>query len=113
MRFKKTWTLIKQLINKNKKKTLNSKFIHNGKTIMGGTEIVNMFNNFFINIGRNLAKTIPNVSISPTHYLTKPNTNSIYMEPVSVDEILKIVRGLRNSAPGHDELHPSLLKYSI
>ena len=35
------------------------------------------------------------------------------MEPVSFDEIFKIVRGLRNSAPGHDELHPSLLKYSI
>ena len=61
--------MIKQLINRNKQMKVNNKFIHNGKTITNGNQIVNLFNDFFVNIGPTLANKIPKTDISPGHYL--------------------------------------------
>ena len=54
----RTWSVIKQLINRNKEMKVNNNFFHNGKTITNGNQIVNLFNDFFVNIGPTLANKI-------------------------------------------------------
>ena len=45
---KKTWSIIKQVINKNKYRPTCEKFKHNGKIIDEGKEVSDHFNNFFL-----------------------------------------------------------------
>ena len=44
---KKTWQIMKSVINKNKYKPVYGKFNHNGKVIDNGKDIANRFNDFF------------------------------------------------------------------
>ena len=56
---KKTWQIIKSIVNKNKMKKINSKFkLPDGSVTENKLLISNKFNDFFINIGPNLAKKI-------------------------------------------------------
>lgn len=58
-----------------------------------------MFNTFFVNIGRNLAKTIQ----KPINYKEKKivNCHSMFFGPTSITEIKNIISELKNKkAPG-------------
>ena len=68
----RTWSVIKQVINRNKPMKLNHKLTQCDKIITDGNQIVNLFNDFFINIGPALAnKIIPKSDVSPNCYLKK------------------------------------------
>ena len=57
----KTWQGIKQLVSSNKTKS-NSKTItisDNGNNVTDLNHIVNIFNNYFVNVGPKIAKNIP------------------------------------------------------
>ena len=56
---KKSWQIIKTVINKRKHNAVCTKFKCNDTTITDGNDIANRFNNFFVNIGASLAKNIP------------------------------------------------------
>ena len=56
---KKSWQIIKTVINKRKHNAVCTKFKCNDTTITDGKDIANRFNNFFVNIGASLAKNIP------------------------------------------------------
>ena len=59
---KKSWGVIKSIINNHKTTPPKSKFkSSNGEIITDKNIITQQFNAFFINIGPNIAKTIPNV----------------------------------------------------
>ena len=77
---------------------------------MDGTTVSNKFNEFFINIGPNLAKLIPNQQLSPLHFMGDPIKNSIFLCPVTSSEISEILRSLKNGTPGYDEINAVLLK---
>ena len=87
---RRTWSVIKQVINRNKQMKLNHKFTHNDKIITDGNQIVNLFNDFFINIGPTLANKIPKSDISPNYYLKNANVNTLYLEPVNKEELVTI-----------------------
>ena len=53
---KKSWQVIKMIINKRKCSPTCSKFNYNGSVIEDGNIIANKFNDFFINVGPSLAK---------------------------------------------------------
>ena len=55
---KKSWNFIKMVINKRKYRQCCNKFVSNGKTVEDGKLIANKFNDFFVNVGSSLAKTI-------------------------------------------------------
>ena len=105
--------MIKQLINRNKEMKVNNKFIHNGKTITNGNQIVNLFNDFFVNIGPTLANKIPKTDISPGHYLKNACVGTLYLEPVEKRELVTILKSLKDSACGSDELSPKIIKMSM
>ena len=66
---RKSWNVIKSIINRNKVPVYQTKFKYNGNEISDGNDISNKFNDFFINIGPTLASAIPNTNRSPLNYL--------------------------------------------
>ena len=100
---KKSWGIIKDIINKNKDPVRQTKFkFSNGSTTTDRMSISEHFNGFFINIGPNLAKLIPHVKKVPMAYMGDAVQDTIFLEPVTCDEISTIVSNLKNNATGFD-----------
>ena len=72
--------------------------------------IADNFNKFYINIGSSLSKKIQPSNINPSSYITKVITESIFLKQVNEAEILKIITSLKNSSPGHDDIHAKVVK---
>ena len=108
----KTWNIISSVIN-NKKSTIKcSKFTHNGRDVTDDRDIANYFNQYFANIGPNLAKTIPNSSSTYETFLNHPCDNSIFLQPVTEKEISAIIKALKNGSPGFDDICAKPMKYT-
>ena len=103
---KKTWMILKDIINKNRQSRVQSQFkISDGSTISNKQMISEKFNDFFINIGPSLADKITKQDKSPAFYLGNKLENSIFIEPVSAHELDDILKTLRKCAPGYDEIN--------
>ena len=66
---KKTWGIIKQVINKSKCSKLSSEFSHNGSILNDKKYIANAFNDYFVNIGPTLASKIPQLGIDYRNFM--------------------------------------------
>ena len=110
---KKSWGVIKSIINKNQKPHIQGRFKIGENLITTDNELIsNKFNDFFINIGPTLAKSIPHVNKSPLSYLGNRLTESIYLAPVSENEIGQLIKSLKDTAAGFDDLNAMCLKIS-
>ena len=109
----KTWLVINDLLGR--KKSLNDipdSFESKGKILTGPTKIAEGFNDFFANIGPNLAKEIPNSKSSYLNYLSTPcQENFIFANvlPSTIEIALQKLKG-KNSA-GIDKISTNLLKF--
>ena len=99
------------MINNKKSITKCSKFTHNNRYITNENEIANHFNKFVVNIGPNLAKNIPNSSSTFQEFLNHPCDNSIFLQPVTENETLQIMKALNNGSPGIDDICAKPIKY--
>ena len=77
--------------------------------------IVNAFNDYFINIRSTLANNILKTTKSPTDYLNAINNNSMFITPKdNTEEILFIVALLKpNVSPGYDSISPKVVRKCI
>ena len=78
-------------------------------------EICKYCNNFFINIGPNLAK---NIKACPgkdySHFLGEIIVNLMYLNPITEDEILNVVSKFWNKhSYGYDDINIVFVKKSI
>ena len=111
---KKTWSIIKQIINKKRFSKTQSQFkLNDGTLLTDKSAISEKFNDFFINIGPTLANKIPDQIRVPGYYLGNPLPNSIFLEPVTTKELDEIIQNLKKSAAGYDELNKDILVFSI
>ena len=69
-------------------------------------------NNFFINIGPTLAKSIPFIDKSPLNSMGDRILESLYLQPVTCEEINNILVSLKNTACGWDDISSVFLKLS-
>ena len=78
-------------------------------------EIVNKFNEFFINIGPNLINNVSRVSHETHHkYLTRNILTSFNFSLVDENHIVKTLASLRTkNSSGHDGISTKLLKIYI
>ena len=76
----KTWSLIKNIIWKNKYTKSCGQFLDGNYTITDKAKISNMFNNFFTNIGVNLANQIPKSNHGPRKYLEGSYLHSMFFQ---------------------------------
>ena len=111
---KKSWGIIKDIINKNKNPVYRTKFkLSNGSITTDKMSVSAHFNDFFINIGPNLAKSIPHVKRMPMSYLGDALQKTIFFEPVTCEEINSIVSNLKNNVTGSGDISAVYLKISL
>ena len=107
---KNSWRIIKDVINKNKKSNITSKFLINNQTTTNKSDIANGFNSFFVNIGPTLAKSIPRNDKCPTYSMNKKALHSMLIVPTFEDEVSSIIKSLNSGAAGWDSVSMKLLK---
>ena len=108
---KKSWQIIKFVINKRKYKMPCTKFKLNGIIIDDGIDIANKFNHFFVNVGNTLAKSIPTSHKHPNDYISYNASNTFSLDPVTENEICKIIGTFKDSAAGWDGIKPGIVKH--
>ena len=112
---KKTWDILKQAIGKVRDKS----GIHTNIEINGIKEndkqvIAEGFNNFFSTIGKQTSQNVPHVNTNYTSYMPNPTLNSIFIEPVTEDQVLHAATKLKpKSSYGHDQISSKLLKVTL
>ena len=93
---KKSWGIIKRLINRNQVESYQTKFkLADGQIINDKFVIAEHFNNFFTNIGPNLAKGIPKVDIDPLSYMEEALKETLFLSPVTETEIKQNYKGFK------------------
>ena len=109
---KKTWSVMKELIGKarNTKSSLSIKLVIEKKEVTEIKDIAEEFNNFFTNVGPNLAKKVPNSSNSITSFLNE--TRSIMEKnSLSINELKEAFFLLKtNKSPGYDDINFNVVK---
>ncbi|XP_065679861.1 uncharacterized protein LOC136094168 [Hydra vulgaris] len=103
---KKTWDVIKEIIeNKNcKPNNLPTKVVINNEEFVSSDVISEKFNNFFVNIGPNLATKINCPSNSFETYLTN-NNNELAFSELKIEELEVAIKSLKiNKSPGIDDI---------
>lgn len=109
---KKMWMILKDIINKRKSTTRPNHFVIGNETVSNEGTIANKFNDYFTNIGANLAKTIQSTDIDPLSYIKRAIPDSIFINQVETGEVERIIKGLKNSSAGYDGIHSKVLKHS-
>jgi len=66
------------------------------KIITDKTDIAEHFNNFFTNIGPDLASKVHTSKTELSSYLKTPTINSLFLFPANAAEIKTIVKQLKN-----------------
>lgn len=92
------WKGIKSLISLKKQTySIPPKISKNGTTISDSYQIAQEFNNFFVNVGPQLASSIPSSQNSFMSYLGNPSNLSFFLSPTSPIEIEDIISNLSTS----------------
>ena len=111
---KKSWGIIKRMVNRNQVQSYQTKFkLEDGRVINDKFNISKHFNDFFTYVGPNLAKHIPKVNINPLSFMKEALKETLFISPVTETEINKIVRALKDSATGHDDISSQFLKLAL
>ena len=106
----KSWKIIKNVINKKSTTNRPCKFIINNKEIDDKSVIADKFNDFYVNLGPTLAKKLPTSTIDPISYIKNGINKTIFLRPVNEHEVLKILKNMKKSSSGWDELSPHIVK---
>jgi len=107
---RKSWDLIKRVINKDSKHTVPDMFSIDGKNVNVKHVIANKFNKYYVNIGPSLAKNIPPTDKDATAYLGESYPNSIYLWDTNETEIINIIKQMKVSSPGWDSVSSKVIK---
>ena len=107
---KKTWSIIKDVINKKKANACPKSFKINNQMSDDKNLIANGFNNYFANIGKNLASLIPNSSINPTSFIDHNIDDTIFLNPVDESEVRKLIFDVKKNSSGWDGICCNVLK---
>ena len=110
---KKTWNNINFVLNRHRNKSnFPTVFRANQNTFSTDDAIANGFNQYFTNVGPNLANALPRSQKCATQYLVRqPLLNSLFLNPVTTNEIFNILNAMKpKTSCGHDGLNPKLIK---
>jgi hypothetical protein len=74
-----------------------TRIVHGGKTHTNQNDIAELFNNYFINVGSNLAKKFPTNDKGSMQYINSSPPNSFYLNPVSDTQVSTLFSSLDDS----------------
>lgn len=110
---KKSWELIKEVINKSKNVKKDAEFIIDGKKENNSKLIANAFNQFYLDIGTKLSQTLPSVERSFASFMPAANPNSLFLRPASGIEVENIICDMKKKSPGWDGLSSVVIKDTL
>lgn len=107
---KKSWEVIKEIINKKQELKKTTDFNINGRIVKDNKVIANAFNNFYLNIGNNVCESLPVINKSYTEYMSNANPNTMFVTPTSQEEVKNVILNLKKKCPGWDNISCVVLK---
>lgn len=109
---RKTWKTINALIGKGKSDREQCTFqTDKGDQVTDPKQIADSFNEFFVNIGPQLASKICHSGKNYFEYLKNPNVKCMFMKPVIAEEVVKIINKFdQNKSPGNDGIGNFIVK---
>ena len=108
---KHAWKTINSLIGKGKKPTIINELIINESKLTNPTEIAEGLNEFFANVGPNLASKLDESSCDFQNYTKSSESEFTAFTPIAVNKIFDLLRGLScNKACGVDKISSKILK---
>ena len=107
---RKTWVIIKQVINKNKNSKICDKFTSGKNIIADPKTIANALHNYFVNVGATLASNIPDQGVDFSVYMPPANEYSLFLTPASKNELKRVIANLNDGSPGKDGVTAKTLK---
>ena len=111
---RKTWCILKTIINKNRSRKIQSQFKINNTLITSDKTIISeKFNDFFTNVGPDLAAKIPKQDVHPNFYLRNRLENSIFLSSVNEKEFVDIMKSLKSGSPGYDGITKDIIDISL
>ena len=108
---KNTWQNINWLICNNNRYANIYELKKNDTHITDPKVISDVFNDFFVNVGCKSKENIP--TILATHvldFIPLPNPKSIYIHPITSEEIFFLIGKVKNNSPGYDEIPAKVVK---
>ena len=95
---RETWKILNKLLNRNANSNrIPDTFLDKDKIYKDPQSIAKGFNNFFANIGPNLAAQIPdNSQVSFKAYMPSANSRSFFLDGTNQNEILSITHDLKS-----------------
>ena len=112
---KKTWKGINEIITTRANSTpkLINQIIHKNILIDDPKLISDTFNDFFVNVGTNTAKSVPFAFASPRSYLKSRVNSNFTILPTSIAEVMILILQLDDSkALGHTDIPIKIIKIS-
>ena len=106
------WKIYNNLMGRNKVNTNNAvnKIKLNGKVVSGAHNIANAFNEYFSTVGSKLADSYPH-NDNYCKYLTSSSSNSIFLSPITEQELIQEISKLPlNKSPGIDQIPSKMIK---
>ena len=64
--------------------------------------MANYFNDYFISVGRDLTKSIPDLNDTPLQFLRERSPVSMFVTPYSSVDVKKVSLSMSNKRCGHD-----------
>ena len=111
---RRTWKLINNVLDKNRADNCVINFVKNGSIINSPKDIVEHFNDYFVNIGSNLASAIPPQTKHFSSYMQNSTSNSLALYFTDANEVINVVNGFSNkSSSGCDNVPVDVMKASI
>ena len=113
---KMLWHGIRSIVNTSNKDQAShiSQLNVNGKLISDPVIMANIFNKYFVNVGYNIDKSIPRTKKSALDYLKKRNPNSLFLAPVTSQEIETIIQSFdKNKSLDHTVFQSFYLKLLV
>ena len=110
---KQMWKVLNQILQRktNNANTINALTVDDNN-VTSRNEIVNILNDYFVSIGEKLSQGIPDVNNSHLEFMGNACPNDLSFRPVSTAQVIKIIKELKVSSAGYDNIHINLLKSS-
>lgn len=105
----KQWKHLNELMGRNPK-PVKIELYYGGRKTSNNREICEIFNDYFANIGENLASTIQKRNTNPVGTVNRLE-HSIFLNPANVSEVISIINELDvKKSCGPDNFSPNIIK---
>ena len=107
----KTWLIINEILSKPQKRSLVNCLTDPDGKLLTNLQAAEMFNEYFSNIGANLAEKIATAKTDFSHYMPNEPAHSAVFGYTDLQEIENIIKGLKSvKSVGHDEISTKIIK---